>query len=412
MAQQETVRIQHHAIERGRLHESFAQSLLKATYDRHERPLCPCRPDGIPLQIRFAHGRYHLARMPYGGWRHAPSCSFFEPAQDEQGRTGYAEDAIVETEGGATSIRLDVPLAKRSSPDGEVGGDQKQECLGGKRNAISLLALLHYLWEEAGFSRWHPKMQGRRGWPQIRKYIINSARAILVSGHPLHEVLLMPESYRPEKAAKQRADRDAFFGHLQDLGGERRGAIIIAPVAEICEKDGRRHIELEHMRDTWLWTDLDALRRLSLSFPRAVRMVERPSSVHSVIGIFTVWRNGRGYLWVQDAALMPVTDSWIPVDSRYEAMIAHTLVKEGRSFYKPLRYDADESETFPNFMLLDASGEPLPMEIYGFGGNKAHEKRKREKVAIYRASGRLFWQWDVLQSGRETSWPPFPSVCA
>src|SRR3546814_20080492 len=48
-------------------------------------------------------------------------------------------------------------------------------------------------------------------------------------------------------------------------------------------------------------------------------------------------------LWLRTAALAMTTEAWLPVDSESEAVLADTLVREGRAFPKPVRFDASDA---------------------------------------------------------------------
>lgn len=102
---------------------------------------------------------------------------------------------------------------------------------------------------------------------------------------------------------------------------------------------------------------------------------------------------------VVDVALMVTTAQWIPVDSGYEAAVVGSLVAEGRRFEKPMRFDAEEDRTFPDFWLKD-SGDPLPMEVWGMN-EPEYLARKAQKVAYYdeRYGGGTWWQWDAAAGG-------------
>jgi hypothetical protein len=66
-------------------------------------------------------------------------------------------------------------------------------------------------------------------------------------------------------------------------------------------------------------------------------------------------RDGRRSANVIDAALMAVTQQWIPTESSHQRLIAEKLVSEGRSFNKPLLYNEDEDYVFPDFVLTDCA---------------------------------------------------------
>lgn len=106
---------------------------------------------------------------------------------------------------------------------------------------------------------------------------------------------------------------------------------------------------------------------------------------------------------------MPVTQHWIPVHSHYASWVADALVEGNRHFVKPLPHDAHDEDVFPEFLLLDAGEQPLPMEISGFSSSAAYEQRKQEKIAAYRNRSDPYWHWDIVTMGTEQgAWPPFP----
>lgn len=109
---------------------------------------------------------------------------------------------------------------------------------------------------------------------------------------------------------------------------------------------------------------------------------------------------------------MMVTSNWIPIDSAYEGVVADKLTKENRAFIKPLRYDAAESEVFPDFCLFDTkNNEPLPMEVFGLKSDE-YLRRKAEKIAIYdeRHTREGWWFWDAASNDDVDQMPPFPEI--
>ena len=66
------------------------------------------------------------------------------------------------------------------------------------RKRMSLRALLHFLYERAGFNRWYPAMEGRRNQGVLHKYLSEAARGVLLKGAMLDERLYVPEPFRAE----------------------------------------------------------------------------------------------------------------------------------------------------------------------------------------------------------------------
>jgi Protein of unknown function (DUF1173) len=80
--------------------------------------------------------------------------------------------------------------------------------------------------------------------------------------------------------------------------------------------------------------------------------------------------------------------------------LIETLQRERRVFMKPLMYDARQAAAFPNALLLDCGGEPLPMHIESPFASLSEVAEKRKAVASSRASA---WVWTT---GSEI--PPLP----
>ena len=47
---------------------------------------------------------------------------------------------------------------------------------------MSLHALMHFLFERAGFNRWSPAMEGKRNQGVLHKYLMNAAEDVMVKG--------------------------------------------------------------------------------------------------------------------------------------------------------------------------------------------------------------------------------------
>ena len=106
---------------------------------------------------------------------------------------------------------------------------------------------------------------------------------------------------------------------------------------------------------------------------------------------------------------MAVSERWIPVASSFEADIEQLLSDEGRSYWKPLRFDASEDEVFPDFWLLDTGERETPMEVFG-RSDPAYLQRKNNKIRHYNrefgATG--WWSWDAAADPKGISMPALP----
>lgn len=80
---------------------------------------------------------------------------------------------------------------------------------------LSLRALLHFLWNEAGLTKWTSAWADKRHWWNIRWHLIEAARTMIVKGGPLSDMLLVPEPFRAankeaiEPAARREAEQSS-----------------------------------------------------------------------------------------------------------------------------------------------------------------------------------------------------------
>jgi hypothetical protein len=250
-----------------------------------------------------------------------------------------------------------------------------------------------------------------RFWWTIHRFVGEYAELVLVKRQRLTDLLYIPEPFDKERRQEQ---RDRFLDFMRrtvyNETGEEHYGMILGEVTQCSPSPYGARLDIKHLKEFPLWLNRRPFDQLKRRFGRALHVLTRPDCTDRLVGLFVVGAGKReGQCCVQEAALMPVTQHWIPVDSHYEAWVADALVDTDRHVVKPLRYDAREEEVFPDFLLLDAGDSPLPMEIYGFTGNPAYEQRMQEKIAAYQQSGEPFWHWDIATAGSEPgAWPSFP----
>ena len=129
------------------------QEALAAIYGSDVRPLCMCVPKGVEMYIsRFSN--YVVKRMPDSGQLHDPACDSFEVPDADTGRGLHAGDAILRMDDGRLRIRLGFPLTRyegKSVPHGV--GDGSSDAVAGGKGSLTIGALLHLLWHEAGIQQ-------------------------------------------------------------------------------------------------------------------------------------------------------------------------------------------------------------------------------------------------------------------
>ena len=92
---------------------------------------------------------------------------------------------------------------------------------------MSLLALMHFLFERAGLNRWGPAMIGQRSQRKVQHDLMAAARDIRVKGIALSERLYVPEQFIPEHKAEIAQRRRRHLALLNPVADERPLALIL-----------------------------------------------------------------------------------------------------------------------------------------------------------------------------------------
>lgn len=385
------------------------QALLAAAHRAGRRPVCACADPPAEMVVRhLPSGRYVVARLPDGGAGHSPACASFTGPLASGGRDLYPKVTVLLEPSGALTVRLAEPLVD--------GGEAGPGASGGLRRggSMSLLGLMHLLWEEAGLHRWTPAMTGKRGWWTVHCCVRELAEEVTIRpGRPLGQVLWVPERFHEDRVEAQHAAFRAWLAAATATASrdQRRWAVVLGEVKAIDAGDTEVSLSVRHLprcRFTTapsVWSDVVARYPRVRGLLPGVEVADEQRRPRARVVAALVCRPGRRVVEVANAALMAVSHAWIPVDSSLDLVVADRLVAERRAFVKPLRYDASASDVFPDFVLTDTAAPQLPLEVYGFTDDPVYEQRKRRKIAHYATTGVPFWHWDV---GVHREPPPFP----
>ncbi len=319
---------------------------------------------------------------------------------------GYAVGVVEEGEDGSIRVRLARGIRVQAPRSEENESTSVTRSPGKSKPAMTLLGLLHLLWSESRLSTWYPAMEGKRNSGIVNYALLQAAERVATSRMKLNEVLLLAAQKDSKGATRnQTITKSAITRDLR--------LVAISPLA--------RYNPERHSGD---------ISRLPLSGPFGMPILHLPPAVWATAARkfereLSAWRRGSRVIAIAqvtprkgeslsqgdvvELALMQVSERWIPVDSDYEGVIEAKLHAAGRSFDKPLRYDADESEVFPDFWLLDA-GKDYPLEVFGMN-TPAYLERKAVKTAWYNREygGEGWWSWDAAADPKGKNIPPFPA---
>jgi hypothetical protein len=395
--------------------ESFAkawQSVLKRAYKIAEVRCC-CRGVGEKrLAVKYFAGsdKFSLAKFGGSATQHAADCRFSLDSDIDGPDGGSATGVINVQRDGSVKIRLEIGMSMRDpkQPD-QMREPSTPRAPGNRQAAMRLGGLLGYLWEQATLNQWRPYWAGRRSMASVFRRLQTNAEGVISSDVQLADQILLP-AMRPDSPE---AARNA--GRVLDAITNKRRMLVIAPLASYTAE------RAERMGEGLKISGFHGIPLIFMSDGHWPRLCKRYQAViagwkagHTTIVIaqIEVWQKaGRRGASLLDAALMSVSANWIPVESSYEHLVAERLVDEGRSFYKPLRYNQDESEVHPDFVLLDCERGEVPMEVFG-RTDDVYLARKREKEEYYdrRYGVKGWWRWDATAPGAQQSVPAFPPM--
>ncbi|MFI1701416.1 DUF1173 family protein [Streptomyces bobili] len=376
-----------------REHSTLAAPLFARARAEVGHAWCLCRLPALRLVIRCTRaGRYHVAGWPGEGEQHDPSCPFHKLAPGLSGPDRYSTGAIREADDGVF-IRLATPLTipldqprTHEAPREEIS----QEA--GSRRSVSLLGLLHWIWEQARLNVSHPQ-EGRLTWRTCHARLHSQLREITVNGRDLDEALYVVPPFTPAAADANAAALDAFRARLGNHGMTEQRALILGQIKEVAPTPYGVAYRLAHQR-----TPLYARAALQARAARSYRHAfGKPAAQHGAtrIALFVVEHSPKRHLTVVDLAAMLTTGTYMPADSSYEVVMADALAACRRAFIKPLRYDTADA-VLPDFLLTDVAPAAY-VEVYGIHGRESYDRRKAEKREFYQRQENQLIEWDVTQ---------------
>ena len=368
------------------------QLALARVHDSAERPRCLCVPGGVEMYVA-RHRRFVVKRMPDTGSQHHPGCPSYEPEAQQSGLGELLGEAVLETEPGAVELRVDFPWTRMTGRSATRGDGDPESEVGSTRRCMSLRALMHFLFERAGFNRWSPAMEGKRNQGVLHKYLSEAAEQVSVKGLALGERLYVPEPFQESttvEVARRRRDKLAV---LRPREGHSPLALVLGEfkASEATERDCK--VWIKHMPDAPLLIAAKTWARIERIFAPMFEARDADLGHRVRLILFALVRARRESTYEIDAAsLMMTSEHWIPVEAIHELPLVHALVGQRRRFVKPLRYDAATAAVFPNALLLDMGAAAVPLHV--LSAYMSPKERAAKQLALSR-DGQDAWLWST-----------------
>lgn len=366
------------------------QDALAQVYETPERPRCLCVPGGVEMYVA-RHRRFVVKRMPETGNQHITACPSFEPDAQQSGLGELLGEAVVEREVGKVELRVDFPWTHTKGRSLTRGEARDIAEVAAPRRRMSLRALMHFLFERAGFNRWSPAMQGKRNQGVLHKYLLEAAEDMLVKGVALHERLYVPEPFNEATRADAAQRRREKLAVLRPREGHSPLAVVIGEFkASEAAAQGRR-VWIKHMPDAPLLTSAKTWERIERVFTPLFEARDADTGFRVRLMIAALIGGRREHTYeIEAASLMLTSEHWIPVEGIHELPLVHALVEQQRRFVKPLRYDAKSAAGFANALLLDSGATLVPLHVLSAFMKPEERLTKERAVAKFGAEA---WVW-------------------
>ncbi|HEV7324896.1 MAG TPA: DUF1173 domain-containing protein [Bosea sp. (in: a-proteobacteria)] len=355
---------------------------IAVAYGDRIRPLCLCRQPGIPMYVAAMGEQHVIKRMPLSGGQHDPGCDSYEPPTDLSGLGPLMGSAIrLDPESGMAALRLEFSLTRTGVRAAPAPGAAETTSVKSEARRLSLRALLHLLWNEAGLTKWTSAWAGRRHWWNIRWHLVEAAKTMLVKGAPLSEVLLVPEPFRAEqKDAIEQRRATALSVIQQQKSGPRKLMVLVGEVKEFQAARGGHRLVVKHLPGFPFLLDERAWVRVQARFEAELALWAANDTSH-LIAVATFGLNVAGLAIVEEIALMVVAENWIPYESAQELRLVEALAKTREQSIKGLRFASPVDQPIVAALLLQHRPRPLALFVVPASGDDAYRDALDEMIS-------------------------------
>lgn len=324
------------------VHTPAAQQVLSQAKAARLRPRCLCQSPGVEMYIAAAGHDLIVKRMPGTAAAHDHRCRSWLPPDELSGYGAVAERSIVDDPtDGTTALRLAFSLSKAGNRSAPEPSDSPSATVQSDGNKLSLLAVLHYLWDEAELTRWQAGFAGHRSWAVVYRRLRAAADGKLVRKNPLVTSLFVPEPFSADRKTDIDQRRIKAWAPARRQPGKSTKLLI--GVGEVKAIEPAAHgfkMQVRHLPGHPWFLDEDLYRKFTKRFATELEawQMADPGDVR-LVAICTFSVSRAGYANVEQLSLMTTDRNWLPFTSDADHTLLSTAIDEGRSFRKVLSYN-------------------------------------------------------------------------
>jgi hypothetical protein len=359
------------------------QKSLAEAHRRKDKAFCLCRKGiELPLYIARRFEKFVVARWPGSGAGHATDCEHFDAPDDLTGLAQVRGAAVIDdSESGETALKVGFPLTRgpaRSAPSALTNDKPVVKSTGQK---LTMRGLLHYLWDRAELTHWHPLMEEKRKWGIVRRALLEAAAVCKVKQQGMSDVLFIPEVYRSDDAREWSARKRAALARVK--ASPDNMMILIGEVREIREVDHEVKVIIWYNGEESFDMDADMSRRFLKRFADEISLWRRKQNDGHLVMAASFCRRKTGLLDLVEVTVMPVTDRWLPFESVQEEQLLKEAVARRRRFVKGMRVNLEKDVPIASIVLKDTGERATAVYLHD------PEERVEDSLANRMAFGGL-----------------------
>ena len=316
------------------------------------RVFCMCMQPPAEMYVPFARGQYGLSCMPGTASKHSPGCAHYEPPMSISGAGAVMGSAIESNDVGDVTLRLDFAMSKITGKAPPATSGLSPETAKVDPTKLTMRALLHYLWQEAGFHKWSPRMKGKRNDWVLHKYLVQAAAGKRMKAGALSDVLVVPSP------AGGSGTPSAVDGHITlqlaraatDAGGARRLALVAGEVLSIEKGSLSHRLFVKGLPKGFVVSD-DLFKMVERAFSGQLAMWQMDSN--RLMMLATFYNDTVGNAVLSELTLMNATLDFLPFENLFEEQMIGRLVGAQRRFTKGLRFNLNRKVQIATAVLTD-----------------------------------------------------------